>query len=462
MKKIRIFDALAYFSCVLFILASSLVSLNRYWQYEVFYYDFGIFDKAIWSVSRFKPPIIDHLAVGGKWIFADHFSPSIFLLSPLYWFIDRQEIILVAQALLVGLSGLVLYKIGLHILKNSFLSFSVIVNYFLFIGLQNAVITDFHEVTASTFPLMLAFWSILKGKKNLYFLLLIITLGFKESIFILFLGIGLYMYIVFPKWRKIAIFSTLISLVWGAISIRIVIPYFSDGIYQYSSLDNSGIGNVFYAFFNNPVKIKTLWFSFLSFGFLPLFFPPLWFAIVLDFFVRFIPNAPNRWDLGLHYSAQLSVILSISSIYSLALLGKTKQFSRYIYLLGFGLVLNSIVLHQFVLHGPLGLFYNKAFYSHTKNFHFLNEVIKNVPTTGSVMTHNNLAVRFTHQKVWLIRNSYGAYSPDFIVIDSRAGQNPNNFFGSGKILGILNLLKTDSDYIVKYKTDEQYVFEKVK
>src|SRR3989344_3357598 len=97
----RVIDALSYLCTLLFMIAGVFVSLNRYWQYNVFYYDFGIFDSAIWSVSRFKPPIIDHLAVGGKWIFADHFNPSIFLLSPLYWLTDRQEMILVVQAAVV-------------------------------------------------------------------------------------------------------------------------------------------------------------------------------------------------------------------------------------------------------------------------------------------------------------------------------------------------------------------------
>src|SRR3989338_7619457 len=160
MKVEKYKDVAAYIFSLCFIAAGILVSLNRFWQYEVFYYDFGIFDSAIWSVSRFKPPIIDHLAVGGKWIFADHFNPSIFFLSPLYWFTDKQEIILIAQSVIVGASGFVLYKIGKEVIKNKFLSFSVLVSYFLFVGLQNAIISDFHEVTVSTLPLMLTFWAL--------------------------------------------------------------------------------------------------------------------------------------------------------------------------------------------------------------------------------------------------------------------------------------------------------------
>src|SRR3989338_8513854 len=120
--KKRYVDIISYTLCILFTIAGVLVSLNRFWQYEVFYYDFGIFDQAIWSVSRFSPPKIEHFIVGGKWIFADHFSPSIFLLSPFYWLTTKSEILLVVQAIAVGLSGVVLYSIGTHVLKNRLLS----------------------------------------------------------------------------------------------------------------------------------------------------------------------------------------------------------------------------------------------------------------------------------------------------------------------------------------------------
>ena len=82
MKRTSI-DWLTYIVIGVYTLAAVLVSLHRFWQFEVFYYDFGIFDSAIWKAAHFTAPIIDHFVVGGKVIFADHFSPSIFLLSPL-------------------------------------------------------------------------------------------------------------------------------------------------------------------------------------------------------------------------------------------------------------------------------------------------------------------------------------------------------------------------------------------
>ncbi|MEK7533788.1 MAG: DUF2079 domain-containing protein [Patescibacteria group bacterium] len=453
-------DYLSYIFCFLFIISGSIVSVVRYWQYEVFYYDFGIFDQAIWNVSRLKAPIIDHLAVGGKWIFADHFNPSIFLLSPLYWLTERSEILLVAQSLIVGLSGLILYKIGLEITKNRIVSLSVLSCYLLFVGTQNAVITDFHEATISTLPFLLTFWAAIRNKPLWYFIFLIITLGFKESNFLLGIGIGIALFFIKKDWFKISIITLLISSLWGFLSIKLIIPYFSGGIYQYSTEFPNRISQLFFLF-DAEVKRRTIFFSFLSFGFLSLLSPAFYFLILQDLFVRFYPIATTRWDLGLHYSIQLAAIFGTSALYGYRFITKYIKFKNIDIIISLALFINIIFLHRFILHGPFGLSYNGSFYKHTSDFSFLDELIKKIPKNASIMTQNNLAVRFDHQKVWILRPNYSSYKPNYILIDNRKGQSPNNFFGSQNVETIIASLLRDSDYKLVYSTGEQYVFKEI-
>lgn len=459
--KSRYIDVISVVFCCLFILASILVSLNRYWQYEVFYYDFGIFDQAIWNVSRFKPPIIEHFIVGGKWIFADHFSPSIFLLSPFYWLTTKSEMLLVVQAIIVGLSGLVLYNIGKYILKNNFLALGVSICYLFFVGLQNAVITDFHELTVMTLPLMLTFWAIVYKKKWLYFLFLFITLGFKESNFLLGIGIGISIFFLRREWFKIGLITIALSLIWGYISIKVIIPSFSNGSYAYFPIFSSNISDNIFSFFSHPLKQRTLFYSFFSFGFLPLLSPEFWFLFLQDYGTRFIGNSCcTRWDLGLHYNAQSAVLLSISSIFTLRRLQHVRFIAKFLSLLIILIVINSLFLYRFILRGPFALAYNAAFYAHTKDFIFLNDLVKRIPNNVSVMTQNNLASRFTHQKVFILRRDYGNYKPEYIILDLRKGQNPNDFFGTKDISAIMELLRKDSRYELIYQTKEQFIFHR--
>jgi len=463
-KERNYIDIAAYILISSFTLAGIIVSVGRFWQYDIFYYDFGIFDRAIWQLSKFQAPIVDHLIVGGKWIFADHFSPSIFLLSPFYWLTTRSEMLLVVQAIVVGLSGIVLYSIGKHVLENKFLALGILVCYFLFLGLQNAVITDFHELTVATLPLMFTFWAILKKKLKLYLLFLIITLGFKESLFATGIGIGAALFFLNKKWRHIAFLTIVISIVWGIVSIKFIIPAFSNGIYIYAPTLPDGILSKVSALVDNPIKVKTLFYSFLSFGFLPIFSPTFWPLIVQDYALRFLPAGlgNTRWDLGFHYNSQSAVILAMASVFGLHNLMRIKRFSKFIPFLGIILIINAFILYRFILHGPFALAYNPAFYRHTKDLVFLNDLIRKIPANSSVMTHNNLAVRFTHQQVWLLRSNYEMYKPDYILIDNRAGQNPNDFFASPNNVGdIIESIRKDSNYKLIYNTQEQFIFKRV-
>ena len=108
-NKLNVFDYLAVFFTLIFFIRGVLISLYRFWQFDVWYYDFGIFNQAIWNLSQFRSPIIDHFIVPGKIIFADHFNPSIFLLTPLYWITDHAEVLLIAQSALVSVSGFIFY-----------------------------------------------------------------------------------------------------------------------------------------------------------------------------------------------------------------------------------------------------------------------------------------------------------------------------------------------------------------
>ncbi|KKR56673.1 MAG: hypothetical protein UU05_C0011G0006 [Candidatus Curtissbacteria bacterium GW2011_GWA1_40_47] len=447
-----------------FITAGALVSINRFWQYEVFYYDFGIFDQALWKVAHFSPPIIEHLVVGGKIIFADHFNPSIFILSPLYWLTEKQEIMLIAQAAIVGLSGIILYLIGNQVLKNKFQSLAVTVSYFLFTGLQNAVITDFHEVTIATVALMLVYLAIVKKNIIWYWILLFIMLGFKESNFLVGFGVGISLFFLNRQWAKTALLTCIISLLYGFLTIKLFIPYFAGEPYQYGVPIDPNPVVFFSSFVDNPIKLRTLFFSFASFGFLPLLSPALWFLIFQDFTTRFYsPSWALRFDLGMHYSALLSVILALSSIFSVNFLNKKLNNRKpFIYLILSLLIVNSFFLYRFVLHGPLALAYNPAFYENTKNFMFLEQAVSKIPKNASIATQNDLLSHFTHQPSWLLKTIDDR--AEYILLDVREGQNPNNYWGLGSLQDIKTMLKTiqgNQNYALYYQNGDVYIFQRL-
>lgn len=452
---------LAYAICALFTLAAVLVSVHRHWQFETQYYDFGIFDSAIRSVAKFQPPLIDHISFDGqrKWIFADHFHPAIFLLSPLYWFTSGGEVLLVAQAVAAGLSALVLYKIAVYLLKDSFLSVAVLTAYVSFVGLQNAIITDFHEITVMTLPMMLCYWAVITERRKWFVAFLVLTLAFKELLFGFGVGLAIFIWLYRPAWKKLALMSAAYSVIWGVLSIKVIIPFFAGkNSYQYLP-ESQGFGALLSQFFLPIEKLvnagKMLW----SFGFLPLLYLPTLPIILMNLGMRFLAESPDKWGLGYHYNAELAPTLAVSAVLALVILQK-KLSRKIVWVVGALLILNSLVLHRFIFRGPLGLAYNSAFYAHTQNFAYLEDFLDQVPADQKVMTQNNLAPRFTDREVTLLREEYQPFEPDLIVLDLRPGQNPNNFMGVADVNSLLSTIQNDPNYALYYHQGDQYVFKR--
>ena len=85
-----------------FALAYSLYGLFRHWRFDSSAYDLGIFDQVLWHLSRFEAP--SSTIRGYSNMLGDHFSPILALLAPLYWMAPAPEAIIVAQAILLAIS----------------------------------------------------------------------------------------------------------------------------------------------------------------------------------------------------------------------------------------------------------------------------------------------------------------------------------------------------------------------
>lgn len=366
------------------------------------------------------------------WIFptnqlGDHFSPVMYLLSIIYLFTTSYEPLLILGNVFVVLSGFVLYLISETKLKNRLLSVTIIVAFTLFIGLQNAIIAGYHNDLFGMLTLSLTLLFILKKQWALYWLFFVLTLGLKENFTAIGIGLGIYLF--FKEQQKKGVITIIFSIIWYILATKFVMPAIANYPYAYSAPNlnlEQIIKNVFYP----TIKIQTILVSFLTFGLLPLLSGPFFPTIFQDFFTRFVLNTGSaRWDLGMHYNTILSVLLAFGSIEGAEWLLKKKIYKKVIYFHILVIFLLVSIFHRFVFHGPLGLLANKDFYKHTNEMNFLRDFIKLAPKTGIVMAPNNLGAYLTHgPQVMLLNGNYEKWSPDAILIDTRPGQSPNNFW----------------------------------
>lgn len=457
---------IVYLFVVVYTILALSVSLGRFWQFQSYYYDFGIFDTAIWKVSRFTLPSINHVNFGGvdRLIFADHFNPSVFLLSPLYWITDRQEVLLFTQVLCVSLSALIAYKIANEQLKSKVAVFSLIFAFLGYVGLQNALITDFHETTIAVLILMLIFLSVIRKRWVYYYILLVVLLGLKESFAGLGVGLGL-MFLIRRTNLKMSIITLLVSIFWGFVIIKYVIPYFSGGVYHFTptKLPNN-ISELITAFTVPEVKIRTVFYTFVTFGLLPLFDLSVLPVIFENFFERFVLSGYKGVDLGMHYNATLSPLLFMGTLCVMVWIERNKKSGKlFVSMLGLMIIFIAFVLHRFVLRGPLAMAYNPVFYQQFSGTKYVRDFLDKVPRKGLIMTQNDLAVRFTHNELVLVDLEYKKYNPDVVVLNLTPGQNPNSFYPLDykKIVMLKDLLVNDSEYKQEKFADELYLFTKI-
>lgn len=467
-RKLIIALSLVYTLVVLTVL------LHRFWQYEAFYYDHGMMEQTAYHLSRLQPPL-HHREYGKAIYYIDHFLPSMQLvLAPFYWLADSYEAPIIAMSLYIGLSVLVAYEIASKIIKNKLLVYALLFGFMFYIGLQNALIFLVHDVTVQILFLMLLFWTIVANKKSWYYPFLILNLGFKESFAFTAVALGIAIILFGQKqWKKHGIITILVSFIYGLVVVKFIIPYFyylsfgqpSACIYEPEWPDS--LSAYFTYFVNTRLKRETIFTSLATFGFLPLFSPFSLVLLLQDWAQRFVllaPNNPLRHGLNLHYNANLAVFLFVGSVLSLGSLQKKDWYQRLA--LGHALFIFFItaVFHRFIYHGPLGLIYNKDFFKITKNQQFMNDFVSRIPKKGKIMVQNNIAVRFTHDDLYLLLSEevLKKESPDVIALDFRPGQNPNNYWplNEEKMAKLTQSLLRDKNYQPIYQEKYRYIFVK--
>ncbi len=344
--------------------------------------------------------------------------------------------------------------------------FALIFAFLGYVGLQNGLISEFHDTTLSVLPLMIIFWAILNKKWAVYFIALIVLLGLKESFAGLGVGMGIYILVKNKTNYKLALVTILLSTVWGYLALKIIIPYFSNGIYLYASNQlPSNPADFLKAFFIPGMKFKTMFYSFATFGFLPLFNLAIIPAIFENFLERFVLSPfSSRWDLGLHYNVPLSPLMFIGALEVFQKLEKKLKSRKLIVFLSLLIIFSTVFLHRFTLRGSLGLFYNPDFYIQNQYSNYVDNFLSHVPKEGIIYTQNDLAGRLSHQNVKTFRNDYKVINPDVVVLNLTLGQTPNAFspLRYEGVLDLKNQLLNDYNYTLQKYGAELYIFSKIK
>lgn len=446
----------------------SFLSIRNHDQFQTFAWDLGFFDQIIWKASRFQ---YDYSTIGKINLLGDHFQPVLYLLVPLYWLWSDVKVILIAQAFLVVFAAYPLFLLCQYKLKNRFLAWSVIIGYLLFSGTQFTITNEFHQ--SAFIPLFLSML-LLYYEKNNNIGLIFAALGLictREEIGFLLAALGLMM--TFQKKIKRGIFLFLIGVTFSFIAIYFLIPIFSSqGQYIHFNYGEAGRTpvDVLLTFFFKPltflklltspfIKLKTVFFSLASFGFLPLLSPISLIPVLQQFIIRFIDtNTIHRWLNLNHYSAPLGPLLAYASICGINNLPVCYRKKKLIlnglaaYLLFFSLFIN------WQKHGPINSLFKPQLYQDQIWVKNTNLVLKQVPADVSITAQNSLVPHLSQRKfIYLLPEINDA---DYIVVDLADGPNKYSPLNFEQIKELINNLIISKKYQLIFQRGETLLLKK--
>jgi len=458
---------------VFFLIISSVyavMSLVKHSHYETFA-DLGIFNQGIWQFSRFEWPIITfHL---NKPFLGDHFDPILIVLAPFYWIYSSEKTLLFLQPFIILSAIIPLYLISYRLTKSILFSFSILIAYSFYLPLQYTIFYDFHDIVFVPPLFAWVYYFYLQNRKLLISLFLILLLLTKEEVGFFVATFGLYLLIFQKKWRLFGLSWVFIGIAYSLFVMHILIPAIG-GNYGYFNYGKSGNtptdvlvnflkqpSDFLLLFYDNPIKKETLIQTFRPFAFLPLISPLSLLLSAEQFASRFIDlRNVVRWTIGYHYSAIMTIIVSLGTIWSANFYTRFLPKYRKIILILLSLIILTSTRVEQINRSAVLLIKRPQFWARDTWMDYIDKSLKMIPSNRSVATQNNIISHLsTRKNVYALNDMDKA---EYILVDFHEGQSGYNFFGDENWKIIENKIRTgikDGKYLIVYNEADVFLLK---
>lgn len=297
-----------------FTLLYGWVSLRKHYNLNTGM-DLVIFDQAVRHWAHFEPGMTVMKGQDTN-IFGDHFHPILLLLTPLYWIWDDPRMLLIAQAVLLGATTVIIARIGQRHLGSA--GVLVAGAFAISQGVQAAMLFDFHEVALGAPILALALGAFIDERYTKAAVLTCLMLLVKEDAAFIVAGVGMALF--FRKQYRTGVALGALSVIWLLLCVKVIIPAFNP-LHVYLHTQGEG-RNPFSAavwgnFFNSLIYPGTATITAITLVLgtagLALRSPLIW-AAVIPFLVRASSANSNYWIIAYHYRLLTEVVLFMAAI----------------------------------------------------------------------------------------------------------------------------------------------------
>ncbi len=188
--------------------------------------DLGIYAQTVWSTAFGRPFYMSVLGGRGNFL-GHHFAPLVAILAPLYRLWPDARLLLVVEVAFLALGAIPLYLCARTRL-NPTAGLLIVLVYFLYPPLHFTALTDFHEIHLAVPFLIASTVSLIDRRFRMSILCLGIALLAKEEVAFIAIGFGVYLGLVFRRWR-LGLAVAAATLVWGILLLQLIIPALNVG-----------------------------------------------------------------------------------------------------------------------------------------------------------------------------------------------------------------------------------------
>lgn len=194
-------------------------------------YDMGIYDQAIWLMSRGQ----SFMSVRGMNVWGHHFNPVLLLFAPFYWFGAGPEFLYVVQACALAAAAVPIYLIARDKFKTPWMGLLFAVVYLMYAPVQWISWAMFHPEALVIAPLLFAWWFATKQRWGWFYAMVLLALSTREdtALAVIMMGLVLLVYLRHAADYRYVVRQCVGVIVLGAVwyvsYTKLILPAFNDG-----------------------------------------------------------------------------------------------------------------------------------------------------------------------------------------------------------------------------------------
>ena len=315
--------------------AFAAFSVLRHHSFETGRFDLGNMVQAVWSTAHGRLLQVTNLHGEQVSRLGAHVDPILVVFAPLWWLWPSPSLLLTAQALMVALGALPLYRLTNKHTGSERAALGLSLSYLLFPATQWMTLNEFHPVALACPLLLFAIWYLDEDRLGPFAAFALLAVLTREEIGLVVAGLGLWYAIGRRRWAvggAIAIIGVAATL----FAIDVVIPHFRHGAAssffgRYKAVGGSA-GGIVHKAFTDPGKLLSVAFDHRGARYLldllfpiiviALLAPLLLVALVPELALNLLSSVDAQKSIHFHYVAGEIPILFAAAGIGLGRLGR--------------------------------------------------------------------------------------------------------------------------------------------